>query len=69
MPDPRRDTKKLLSLSTYLERPRTLEEICHRYGLSERTTYRWLDYLRQDGKEVVTMKRLDGQRAFRILFS
>jgi predicted DNA-binding transcriptional regulator YafY len=68
MPDPRRDTKSLISLAAYLERPRTLQEICDRYDLSERTAYRWLDYLREDGIEVASIKS-KGELKFRVLFS
>lgn len=70
MPDPRRNTRALISLATYLERPRTLKEICKRYKLKWRTAYRWLRYIEEDGKTVVvTHRRSDGQHAFRVLFT
>ena len=60
MPDPRRDEKGLERLVRFLTRPRTVEQICDRFDLSERSAYRWLDYLKEDEHEIISRKRADG---------
>ena len=56
MPDPRRDEKSLRALVRYLAKAKSLDQIQQKFRLSERTAYRWLDYLRQDGHKIATLK-------------
>lgn len=65
MPDPRRDTAGLSKLAKYLAKPRTIAEIRERFDLSERSAYRWMDYLKQDGTRVV-IERVSGKITYTV---
>ena len=57
MPDPRRDERALLKFANLIRvRPRTLAELEAATGQSERTVYRWLGYLREEGLDVITRR-------------
>jgi predicted DNA-binding transcriptional regulator YafY len=60
MPDPRRDEAGLSALAKFLGKPRTIEEIRERFELSERCAYRWMDYLKAKGADIVV--RHEGKR-------
>lgn len=62
-PDPRRDERGLLRLTKYLKRPRTIEEIRDHFELSERSVYRWFEYLRGEG-EIILSRRIEGEVRF-----
>jgi hypothetical protein len=51
--DPRRDVARLQKLRKALEKPMTIAQIMVRFGLSQRTAYRWLGYLQADGTRVL----------------
>jgi transposase len=67
MPSPIRDAPGLRRLRAFLRKPRTLWEIEKQFGLSPRTAYRWLDYLREDGERVIGWKNKHGQREYSCL--
>ena len=65
MPNPQRDLAGLKRLRRYLKHPRTLDDIETKFGMSRRTTYRWLDYLLTDGVDILSRKDLkNGGRVF-----
>ena len=59
MPDPRRNDRAIDRLSRYLEKPRTVEQVTARFDISERTAYRWMQYLKDDGLDIMS-RRDDG---------
>lgn len=66
MPDPRRDDKSLIQLMDFLKQPRSIEDIRERFKLSERSAYRWMDYLRDANQDIVSKKE-EGVVVFRII--
>ena len=46
-------------MSRYLEKPRTVEQVTARFDISERTAYRWMQYLKDDGLDIMS-RRDDG---------
>jgi DNA-binding IclR family transcriptional regulator len=60
MPDPRRDIKALARLQAFLEKPRSLAEICALMRCSRRTAYRRIRYLEfEEACEVVKRRGAD----------
>ncbi len=59
MPDPRRNDRAIERLGRYLERPRTVGQVTERFSISERTAYRWMQYLKDDGIDIMS-RRDDG---------
>lgn len=51
MPTPERPD--LSHFLRYLRKERTISELAERFGISERTAYRWMGYLREDGFRIV----------------
>lgn len=66
MPNPQRDMARLHLLRRYLKNRRTLLQIRKRFALSQRTAYRWLSYLREEGVTIITI-RTEGRLYFREL--
>jgi len=59
MPDPRRDEKALRKFANLIRaEPRTIAELKQATGQSERTVYRWLGYLREEGLDIVTRRHV-----------
>lgn len=68
MPTPRRDEGALEVLVRHLKRsPRSIEEIMKLMDVSERSAYRWLKYLEQEGQDVVSRKDSKGTVHFSVL--
>ena len=63
MPSPERDEKGLENLRRYMTKPRTLKEMAARTKQSERTVFRWIHYLEQDGAQVVSRRSGKGSLA------
>lgn len=61
-----RDYKTLNKMARYLRRPRTVEELQERFDLQRRTTYRWLEYLQEEGHDVV-QRKMEGTTRFAVL--
>jgi hypothetical protein len=66
MPDPRRNEKSLAKLASFLKTPKTLKQIKAQFFLTERTAYRWMDYLREDGHTIIA-QRMDRVTRFTLL--
>lgn len=47
--------------------PRSIEEIMKLMDVSERSAYRWLKYLEQEGQDVVSRKDSKGTAHFSVL--
>ena len=66
MPDPRRDIKALARLQAFLEKPRSLAEICALMRCSKRTAYRRLEYLEYE-EAITIMKHRDADLVTRFV--
>ena len=56
MPTPKRDEKCLDALQIFLRRPQRIEDIQTKFGISQRTAYRWIDYLLEKGCDIVARR-------------
>jgi len=67
MPDNLKDMESLKDLAQCLCKvPMSTKAIANRYGIAERTAYRWLDYLMEWGYDVIS-RRKNGDTVYSIL--
>ena len=68
MPIPHKDLSALDMLARHLRRgPRTIPRIMQLMRISERSAYRWIQYLEERGDDVVRRKGSDGLVHFSVL--
>lgn len=57
MPKPTKDLDTIAIMERHLKRsPRTVKELAKLLGVTERTVYRWLRYLEDEGRDVVSRR-------------
>lgn len=68
MPVPSRDSKKLNTLGRHLKRaPKTIPQIMKLMSISERSAYRWIRYLEEEGHDVVHRRDEEGVVRYSVL--
>jgi DNA-binding transcriptional ArsR family regulator len=68
MAAPKRDEKALKTLARHLKRePHTIEEIMGAMDVAERTAYRWLKYLEDEGYDVVSRRNEKNEVLYSVL--